>query len=622
MAKHLPFFALLALSALATHAGGYVQHVPGDVSDSRQQFQLRVARGEVVDLSIDFLDGGEPLDITGAAVTLHTRTNGMDAAVSWQTSGTATNNSALFVLDVDAVLPQAAGQWSCVALRGGRTLARIGGPAYVRGTAAGSAAALPQSVLAAYATTNYVAEAVAAIPPFVETDPIFETWAETNKYVKAENDPLGRFALRRTLAETNSASWTVIAGDGVELLDDGSVVAFTNEYVAAGDGYVVRSFDIVPVSPRGGVPLDAAIFEDWSAGSPDAGAIFPEGPEVGIVPTNGILRVEVAFRRGERRYKVSRCILAVRSLSFGPADMAEAARDDLTADDYRFRDNIGEASLGNLRQWATDEFAAKSAEKWWQTTAGGGVSLGGNTLALGAGRFAQTLDADATNVLLTAGGQDALRVVDGYGLDADTNAEWRISGLRRTGTNVEVTVRCAMPGPWKSVALHGSRDAAEWEETDFAPAIDGETWTYLVPTNTGYRFFKCAGSLVAHPDSRIESDFSISALGDVTASNGVHRLSAKADAADLAGYSPTGHVHAAADIASGTLSADRIPNLAASKITSGTIADARIPASIVRNTRLAGQTFDFADLRGLYVAVSNLAAALGGTVTNFPSFQQ
>ncbi|MBR3084944.1 MAG: hypothetical protein IKH04_00930 [Kiritimatiellae bacterium] len=44
-----------------------------------------------------------------------------------------------------------------------------------------------------------------------------------------------------------------------------------------------------------------------------------------------------------------------------------------------------------------------------------------------------------------------------------------------------------------------------------------------------------------------------------------------------AGLSPTGHVHDAADIASGTLSADRIPPLAASKITSGTLAAARIP---------------------------------------------
>ena len=46
-----------------------------------------------------------------------------------------------------------------------------------------------------------------------------------------------------------------------------------------------------------------------------------------------------------------------------------------------------------------------------------------------------------------------------------------------------------------------------------------------------------------------------------------------------AGLSPTGHVHDAADIASGTLSADRIPSLTASKITSGTLSAARLPAA-------------------------------------------
>ena len=139
-----------AATAAAQGAAGYVQHVEGDVSDSRQNFPLRVARGETVDLSIDFLDRGAPLDISGAAVTLHTRTNGMDAAESWQVPGTATNNSALFVLDVDAVLPLASGQWSCVASRDGRTLARLGGPAYVRGTAAGTVAADPVSALEGY----------------------------------------------------------------------------------------------------------------------------------------------------------------------------------------------------------------------------------------------------------------------------------------------------------------------------------------------------------------------------------------------------------------------------------------------------------------------------------------
>ena len=39
------------------------------------------------------------------------------------------------------------------------------------------------------------------------------------------------------------------------------------------------------------------------------------------------------------------------------------------------------------------------------------------------------------------------------------------------------------------------------------------------------------------------------------------------------------HTHDAADVASGTLAAARIPGLAASKITSGTLAAARLPAA-------------------------------------------
>ena len=171
--------ATLAAVVAATAFAGYLQHVAVDVSDSRQNFPLRVARGEIVDLSVDFSDEGEPLDISGSEVVLHTRTNGMAAAESWQTSGTATNNSALFVLDVDAVLPQAAGQWSCVASRDGRTLARVGGTAYVRGTAAGTVAALPQNALSGYATTNYVNDAIGAID-VDETDPAWSAWADAN----------------------------------------------------------------------------------------------------------------------------------------------------------------------------------------------------------------------------------------------------------------------------------------------------------------------------------------------------------------------------------------------------------------------------------------------------------
>lgn len=37
---------------------------------------------------------------------------------------------------------------------------------------------------------------------------------------------------------------------------------------------------------------------------------------------------------------------------------------------------------------------------------------------------------------------------------------------------------------------------------------------------------------------------------------------------------------------------------------------------------LEGKVFDFSDIKGLYVAVSNVVDALGGTVKNFPTFQE
>lgn len=58
--------ATLAAIVAATTFAGYVQHVSVDVSDSRQNYAIRVARGEVIDLSIDYFDEGEPLDISGS----------------------------------------------------------------------------------------------------------------------------------------------------------------------------------------------------------------------------------------------------------------------------------------------------------------------------------------------------------------------------------------------------------------------------------------------------------------------------------------------------------------------------------------------------------------------------
>ena len=42
----------------------------------------------------------------------------------------------------------------------------------------------------------------------------------------------------------------------------------------------------------------------------------------------------------------------------------------------------------------------------------------------------------------------------------------------------------------------------------------------------------------------------------------------------------------------------------------------------VPTNALAGKTFDFSTNAGLYLAVSNLITALGGSVTNFPAIPQ
>ncbi len=42
----------------------------------------------------------------------------------------------------------------------------------------------------------------------------------------------------------------------------------------------------------------------------------------------------------------------------------------------------------------------------------------------------------------------------------------------------------------------------------------------------------------------------------------------------------------------------------------------------VSTNSLSGQTYDFSDMRGVYLSLSNIIIQMGGTVTNFPSFQQ
>jgi len=51
-----------------------------------------------------------------------------------------------------------------------------------------------------------------------------------------------------------------------------------------------------------------------------------------------------------------------------------------------------------------------------------------------------------------------------------------------------------------------------------------------------------------------------------------------------------------------------------------TAADAALICQLITN-RMIGITFDFSTVAGLYLAISNLVAAQGGTITNFPAIQ-
>ena len=177
--------------------------------------------------------------------------------------------------------------------------------------------------------------------------------------------------------------------------------------------------------------------------------------------------------------------------------------------DFLVEDELGVYGLRYLRQWvqsgdrATSNALMRAIREWRP-----------NPITAG-GQFGLALESLGSGALLTVGGQDALRVVDGYSLAGDTNAEWRVTGISRPAvveggvTNrpwIQVTVRCSMPGPWREASLWASRDFREWEETDFQPTIDGNDWIYLIPTNTGYRAFKAVGTLSPHPDSALSTD--------------------------------------------------------------------------------------------------------------------
>lgn len=142
--------------------------------------RLDLVHGETIDLQCTFLSYASPLDILGASVTLHARTNGMAEGSSFQAAGTAgANGLATVRLAVSEWLPATCtnAEWTLeVAQTNAVRILRSYGEARISGSSAASTndpvpavwmddiRADIAAAVADRATTQHVAEAVAEIP--------------------------------------------------------------------------------------------------------------------------------------------------------------------------------------------------------------------------------------------------------------------------------------------------------------------------------------------------------------------------------------------------------------------------------------------------------------------------
>lgn len=149
---------LLAFSALASDIPRIMWSVETSAPADRR---LDLIYGETVDLQCRFTLYSRPMDIFGAAVVLHARTNGMDEASSFQLSGVASSNGLATVrVPVSSWMPSGLRSASYTLEVTQTNLARIlraKGTVWLSGTSAASTnAPIPVSFLSGYATTGSV----------------------------------------------------------------------------------------------------------------------------------------------------------------------------------------------------------------------------------------------------------------------------------------------------------------------------------------------------------------------------------------------------------------------------------------------------------------------------------
>jgi hypothetical protein len=174
-----------------------------DMEDPRTK-RLEMVYGETIDLQCYFRNYLDALDITGAAVTLHGRTNNMAAGESFQVTGSAGASGLASVrVDVDAWLPQGLETVSytlAVVQPDGINVLRAYGSIYLSGSSASTTnTPVPVSVYTALNTdlnnhittaanqftalSNNLAAAIFDFQSFTSTNQITQLWGSPTNYM-------------------------------------------------------------------------------------------------------------------------------------------------------------------------------------------------------------------------------------------------------------------------------------------------------------------------------------------------------------------------------------------------------------------------------------------------------
>jgi hypothetical protein len=178
LCKAFVFIAII-LSVLPSFVfSGTVAELRYQIDVSRPQSQdLGLVHGETVDVSFRAVQYSAPLDLSGATVIFHARTNGMPLNTSYQVTGSvgragstneATNGWASARIVVDQHLPNVSTMSYTLLVSGASgDLCRISGPLKITGTSAGSTSTAVATLIAdpygaAAAVSNALASALAA----------------------------------------------------------------------------------------------------------------------------------------------------------------------------------------------------------------------------------------------------------------------------------------------------------------------------------------------------------------------------------------------------------------------------------------------------------------------------